>query len=321
MSVAILESLNTKEQALLVMFLLFSSREFEDYLIYLPEDESNNLKAAANILIKLERSNRIQFLVAHLKQLLVYQKESPLLSVDPSWILHFLSRENSFISECVVKALPVSLLRTLKLTTGTAAPDETMQRVLLQYFTAQFEKMPFVEFNQNLTFQQLILLTAKDLIILLKYIGQRAMATAFAKMGLKDTAQLLSNYDDAMQNQIISALKDVKATDSLDENQVDFLLEAILPGFHNVEDLFQRAGLYFLASAILPEDYIFAKQLAQRMPYVHGQMLLDYGKFNKDNNFAFTGDELRQQLILATVIDLAKAKKIDGRFAECVLNS
>ena len=94
----------------------------------------------------------------------------------------------------------------------------------------------------------------------------------------------------------------------------------VFANFHNAEDLFQKSGLYYVAYAIKEADSIFVRQLAQRFPYAHGQMLLECRKLILKNSFIETDIEKRQKIILLTIVLLSSQKQIDGRFAQCTIS-
>ena len=169
-------------------------------------------------------------------------------------------------------------------------------------------------------FRDLILLNARDLIKLSREVGKISLATAFSKIGLQNTAQFLSLYHQAIQDEVIAGIKDAKGSDSFKEANAKQFLEVVFANFHNAEDLFQKSGLYYIAYAIKKEDSLFVRQLAQRFPYAHGQMLLECRKIILKNGFIESYIEKRQKSILLTIVLLSSQKQIDGRFSQCTIS-
>ncbi len=329
MAIELLESLNVRNQSLLLMLLLFSSREYEDLLAYLPKDEANVLKELAASLLTMDRNNRIQLLVARLKQLLMYQSQSALMTIEPSWMIEYLKKETPFVSKAIFASLSPQIFRQLKQRLGDKISgfnqdlvlSDPLKQIVLKNFEKQFAKMPYEEFSNVLLFRDLILLNARDLIKLSREIGKISLATAFSKIGIQSTAQFLSHYNQALQDEIITGMKDAQASDSLDETSAKQFLEVVFANFHNVEDLFQKSGLYYIAYAIKEAESIFVPQLAQRFPYAHGQMLIECRKMILKNGFIELDIEKRQKVILAAIVLLSSQKQIDGRFSQCTISA
>jgi len=267
--------------------------------------------------------------VARLKQLLVYQTESSLLTIELSWIIEFLKKETPEIKECILLSLPLQIQRHLKermkdlsdsIWNGDVVFNKEISQVLMNKFEEQFVKMPYAEFNTVLSFPDIILLSAKDWILLLRELGKIALATSFASLGVQSTAQFISHYSQAIQNDIVGGLKDVNASDVISEKRVKPFLETVFVGFHNAEDLFQKSGLYLVASSISKNE-IFLSQLAQRLPYAHGQMLFEYKKTILKSKIDIDSDnDKRKSLILSTIVSLSSQKIIDGRFSQCSIH-
>jgi flagellar motor switch protein FliG len=324
-----LETLEIRQQSLLLTLLLFGSREFDSLLTHLPDDVVQKFKEQAANLSQVERSKRIQLLVAQLKRLLTYQSQSSLLNIEPSWLAQVLKKEAPAMVEAILASLPAQLARQIVQRLGSDAPtlealptlDAGVKNILQRSFEGNFAPMPYEEFSVELDFRHLLLLRPKDLIILAREFGKNQIALAFSSLGMQATAGFLSHFNQTIQDDIIAAVKDVGVNGSLEAAEAKALLSASFSSFHNVEDLFQKSGLYTLAVALGDKEALLLKQIAQRLPFAHGQTLIEYAKFRIQNQLVYADIKGLQNKILSTLIALSQSKQIDERFAQCLITA
>ena len=320
-----IELLSLEQQGLFLSLFLFGSREYETLLAFLPEKEAKIILEQMGPFAQMDRAQRMSLLVAHLKKLFALESQSVLFSVEPSWLVEILQKEEELIKNALLQSLPASLIKQVENRLEdelafNAFLSDNAKRALLFIFESMFEPMPLGNIQKNIEIGQLVLLKPVELVQVLRETGRWIMAEIFSALGIQVTATFLRNFSELVQNEIMDGIQKIQIIKCLDDVKAKHLLEFILTDFRNTEDLFQRAGIYLVAY-VLSDKTTSLRIFAQRLPYVHGQLLLQYQMaILKTPELLGEVAVLKNRLFQIT-IDLSKNKKIDGRFSECVIST
>lgn len=321
MVIQILESLDFVQQGTLLALELYAGPKREALFAHLPTDLAHTLRKALERIHQIESAKRIPLIVAYLKRSLANQSRSSLIHVDSTWLAEALTHESPVIAGYVLGCLPAQIVREMRQhlspehRQALTLDDMEMRRVILSSFESCFVPMPQLEFSRILTLRNLLLLNAKELIELVREIGQEEIATAFKTLEKEAVAQLLAPLSEDMQISVQDKVNTWKSREtSSDDAYLPELIKRVLADFQNVDDLRHRAGLRSCAKA-LSHDMLLSQQIAQRFTYAHGKILMDYVNMEaKDKDSDKTKLHKR---ILETVVTMAKNGLLDARFGAC----
>jgi hypothetical protein len=103
--------------------------------------------------------------------------------------------------------------------------------------------------------------------------------------------------------------------EDIDSTRAQAFLGKVLQNFKNVDELFQKAGLFRLARAVHGLDELFIRQMSQRFPRAHGRLLYEY--LQKVEELGPLQPEQAQKLrdqVLYLVSELSQRGKIDPKY-------
>lgn len=323
-----LSPLNGREQAFLLTSLLFASQQYEALLQYMPSEIQKQYLEKAKMLLAIERNERVALMIAQLKRLLLYQRQTPLTLIHPSWVTFVLQRDNPALVAALFSQLPSSLVRQIlpllppemqAYIAGAHEPvSELVAQVVLRVVESRFEPMPREEVSEKLLFRDVISLRPNEILIVLHEIGIRQVAAAFAGLGLKNAALLLSKFPQEVISDVIDAIQNIVVTTKMEEEAARRYLVFVFDEFVSTEIVFRKAGSYFFACAAMTQPQIFQRQMAQRLPREDGLRLLsDIALVQKTVTVKDEVVLAFQKQVIEMIIGLAKRNKIDERFAQC----
>jgi hypothetical protein len=322
--------LDRRQQTLLLTLLSFGgASDISGYLALLPEAEAALLKEKADKLSEIPREKRVPLLVHQLKQLMSFRGQKGLEGIDPSWLIAAFKGESPRSVAIVLLHMPSSLARQItsrlpdEIKNQMPSREELLRTVPLEIakvvrarFDEKFASMPLEQRTlETFSFRDVLLLNAKELLVLVKKLGFDELALAFIAVGKRALAAFLAKLPPETTDEMMTSVKRVAGETQMESKAAQDFLGKVLKNFANHDELFQKAGLFRLARAVAREDRTFIRQLEQKLPRAHGRVLEDY--LGRLKSLAPTEDEvlgkLRDQIVEITV-DLSNRGKIDARF-------
>jgi hypothetical protein len=344
----VLHPLDRRQQTLLLTTLAFGGSQAAELWRLLPESEQRALAEKQQKLDEIPRDKRVPLMVRELKGLMGFRSVKGLDGVEPSWLAAGFKGESPRVIAAVLQYLPSSLTKQviarLPEPVQRALPSrEDMRGVPLEViklvrarFDAKFIAMPLEGELASLAFPDLVLLSAKELIVVVRGIGADEIACAFLAVGKRALAEFLSKLAPADGEELLAAVRRADVKDSMELKSAQAFLGKVLtaptaasktnPGmpvargntsgiaFANTDELFQKAGLYRLARALTLDDPTRVRQVVQRFPRAHGRLLLDYLERVKERELDEQQLRRLRDQILDGVVNLSRRGKIDQRF-------
>jgi flagellar motor switch protein FliG len=324
----LLHPLDRRQQTLLLTMLSFGGSSAVQLLDFLPDEDAGALREKAGTLDEIPKEKRIPLMVRQLRQLMSFRTSKGLEGVEPSWLIAGFRGESPRTVAIVLMHMPSSVARQISSRLPEAVRQAMPSREELRdvpldvvklvraRFDAKFASMPIEHDLDHLAFRDIILLTARELVTLIRKLGADELACAFVAVGKRALAELLGKLPPENAEELIAAVKRVSAEEQMELKNAQAFLGKVLSSFHNTDELFQKAGLYRLARAVQSEDQIFVRQLSQRFPRAHGRLLHDYLERIHARGSAEPEQALKlRDRVLDEVVDLAKRGKIDARYA------
>lgn len=325
----LLHPLDKRQQTLLLTTMSFGGANADELLDFLPEDDANALRQKVHTLNEIPKEKRVPLMVRQLRKLFQFRATKGLEGVEPSWLIAGFRGESPRTVAIVLMHMPSSIARQIQSRLPEAVRNAMPSRQELRVipleivklvrarFDNKFASMPTEHELEELRFVDLVLLTARELVTLVRKVGANELAVAFVAVGKRALAELLGRLPPEHAEELIAAVKRVTAADQIEFQEAQAFLSRVMGNFHNTDELFQKAGLYRLARSIAMEENVFVRQLSQRFPRAHGRLLTDY--LSRVQQLAPESPErifqLRDQ-VLEEVADLARRGKIDGRYAQ-----
>jgi flagellar motor switch protein FliG len=324
----ILHPLDRRQQTLLLTLLSFGGSQARDLVQLLPDEDAQLLLAKAQKLEEIPRERRVAHMVGALKQMMTFRAMKGLEGVEPSWLSAGFKGESPRVVAIVLMHMPSSLVRQIvarlpEPVRDAMPPREELKQIPLPVvklirarFDAKFASMPLERDLAELQFRDLVLLTAKELVTVIRHVGADEIACAFLAVGKRALAEFLNRLPPEDAEELIAAVKRADMKDQMELKAARGFLAKVLGGFNNTDELFQKAGLYRLARAISVEDKTFVRQISQRFPRAHGRLLGEY--------LARVGEEALEDLqvrrlrdqVLDVVANLSRRGKIEARYGQ-----
>jgi len=321
------DSTTNEQQGLLIALAMFGSRQHKELFVHLPQEEAYHLDKVIQPLLEIDRKRRIPLLVAELKRLLRHQAPTRLFSIDPTWLLTGLAAEPLFIRHLVLSAFPETLRKKIleqnsDVLSQTLPPKPVMSKetssLVLKCFESKFAPMPYEEPKSKFDFQHIALLTGDEFAIFFRTAGLEQLAHAFAEFGIRKTANFLKHLPASVRDAIINDIRTISVVRKLNQPAILPFLRSVCAEFRDVEDLYQKAGLYFLACALSENESLLSRQIAQRLVMPTGEKLLSHvGQLTKEQSLILQRPSELQQRAIEVTLQLSKQGKIDKRFAQC----
>ncbi|MDP2345960.1 MAG: hypothetical protein Q8O67_33780 [Deltaproteobacteria bacterium] len=348
-----LHPLDRRQQTLLLTTLAFAGSQATELWDLLPDELRDALREKQAKLEEIPRDKRVPLVIRELKGLMSFRAQKGIDGVEPSWLAAGFKGENPRIIAAVLMYLPSSLSKQIVARlpehVQQALPSrEQMKGVPLEVvklvrarFDAKFIAMPLEGELSSLGFGDLVLLSAKELIVLVRNIGADEVACAFLAVGKRALAEFLSKLSPQDGEELIAAVRRADIKDGMELKSAQAFLGKILAApsssstssrggpntaipkasgntsgiaFSNTDELFQKAGLYRLARAICIDEPLPVRQIVQRFPRAHGRLLLDY--IDRVRERAPDEQQVRRlrDQIVDVLANLSRRGKIDQRF-------
>lgn len=325
----LLHPLNQREQTLLLTTLSFGGSGGSGLFGHLPQKEAERLEAKVAVLEEIPREKRVPLMVRELRKLLTFRDRQALGGVEPSWLIAGFRGEAPRTVAIVLMHMPSAVTKEivdrLPAAIRDAMPDRSelsdisldVVKLVRARFNAKFASMPASTQFEEFGFRQLVALSARELVTVVRKLGAEELASAFVTVGKRALAELLRRLSTREAEELISAVKRVAREDRMESGAAQAFLGKVLDNFQNTDELFQKAGLWRLARAVASEDLLFVRQLSQRFPRAHGRLLGDYLSRVNERDDEVDGVRIRNA-ILVEVIDLSRRGKIDVRYAQAI---
>jgi flagellar motor switch protein FliG len=328
----LLHPLNRRQQTLLLTILSFGGSSAVELLSLLPEAEAEALLEKARKLEEIPKDKRIPLMVRQLRQMMSFRTSKGLEGVEPSWLIAGFRGESPRTVAIVLMHMPSSISRqiTSRLPEAVRTAMPTRQeltgiplevvKLVRARFDAKFASMPSERDLETLHFGDVVLLSARELVTLIRKLGADELAAAFVAVGKRALAELLGRLPPEHAEELIAAVKRVSIDDSMELKAAQAFLGKVLGNFHNTDELFQKAGLYRLSRAVSGDEANFVRQLSQRFPRAHGRLVHDYLARIRARD-PITSEQLRRlrDHVLDEIVDLSRRGKIDARYGQSPL--
>lgn len=324
--------LDRKQQTLLLSLLSLGGRDIERYYAFLPEAEARLLQEKAAKLSEIPEGKRVPLMLRQLKQMHSFQATKGLEGVEPSWLLAGFKGESPRTVAIILMHMPSSISRQilsrLPPAVREAMPErETLKEVPLDLvklvrrkFDEKFATMPDARRLDSFGYQELVLFKARELIVLIRAIGIDELAQTFFTIGKRALAAFLGKLPPERVDEMIAAVKRCSADDALHPEHAQLFLANVFHDYQQVEELYQKAGLFRLARSFKETDDIFSRQMAQKFPRAHGRLLAQYGQWLEKQSDYLGHARLRNQILMSAV-ELSQRGKISPEYSHCEMNA
>jgi hypothetical protein len=346
MLLRLLHPLDRREQTLVLTMMSFAGSSVGDLLRHLPDEDVARLQPKLQVLDDIPKDKRIPLMVRELKGLMQIRSAKGLEGIEPSWLAAGFKGESPRVIAATLAFMPPSLAKaiTTRLPEGVQrllpSRDELstipleVTKLIRQRFDAKFAVMPLDRDLESVRFVDIVMLSARELIVLLRNLGTDEIACAFLAMGKRAFAEFLSRLPNQDGQELIAAIRRTDPRDQMEMKAAQTFLGKVLTAppatntkgvpnagretsgaaFTSSDELFQKAGLYRLARSVVHEEGLFLRQLTQRLPRAHGRLLIDYIARSRERPpEADSVLRLRDQITDVTV-NLARRGKLDARF-------
>jgi hypothetical protein len=338
--------LNRRQQTLLLTTMAFAGSQAQDLWALLPDELAAALQEKAQKLDEIPREKRVPVVFRELKGLMAFRGVKGLDGVEPSWLASGFKGESPRVIAVALMYLPTSLAKQI-----VARLPEHVQRALpgreelrgvplevVKLVRARFEEkfiaMPLERDLVELAFADLVLLSARELIALVRNVGADEIACAFLAVGKRALAEFLTKLSPQDSEELIAAVRRADLKDGMELKSAQAFLGKVLTtqpapkgaatpratgntsgiAFANTDELFQKAGLYRLARALSIEEALAVQQLVQRFPRAHGRLLLEYLDRVRERQLDEPQVRRLRDQILDVLVNMSRRGKIDARY-------
>ena len=347
----VLHPLDRRQQSLLLTAMSFGGAEARELWRFLPDEDAHLIADKAARLEEIPREKRVPLMVRELRGLMSFRAVKGLDGVEPSWLAAAFKGESPRVIAAVLMFLPSSLSRQIiaRLPEGVqkALPArEELKNIPMEViklvrsrFDQKFIVMPLERDLTDLGFEDVVLLSAKELITLVRSIGADEIACAFLAVGKRALAEFLSKLSPQDGEELLAAVRRADVKDGMELKSAQTFLGKVLTAspsrpvghntaagikgaggntsgtaFTNTDELFQKGGLYRLARALSVEDETAVRQLVQRFPRAHGRLLLEYLERVREREHDDDAVRRLRDHILVSIANLSRRGKIDARY-------
>ena len=327
----------------------FGGAEARELWRVLPDEDGRAIAEKAAKLEEIPRDKRVPLMVRELRGLMSFRAVKGLDGVEPSWLAAAFKGESPRVIGAVLMYLPSSLSRQIiaRLPDGVQKalpPREDLKKIPLEViklvrsrFDQKFIVMPLERDLTDMGFEDVVLLSAKELITLVRSVGADEIACAFLAVGKRALAEFLSKLSPNDGEELLAAVRRADVKDGMELKAAQTFLGKVLTAspsrpvgqntaagvrgagtsgtaFTNTDELFQKGGLYRLARALSVEEDTAIRQLVQRFPRAHGRLLLEYIERVRERDVDDDATRRLRDHILVSVSNLSQRGKIDARF-------
>jgi flagellar motor switch protein FliG len=324
----LLHPLDRRQQTLLLTLMSFGGSEAKELMAFLPDEDQAALGEKATKLDEIPREKRVPLMIRQLTQMMTFRAMKGVEGVEPSWLSAGFKGESprviaialmhmpSSIARQIVSRLPDAVREAMPSREELASVPLPVVKLVRARFDAKFATMPLERELTQLRFRDLVMLTAKELVTVIRHVGADEIACAFLAVGKRALAEFLNKLPPEDAEELIAAVKRADMKDQMEVKAARGFLAKVLGNFNNTDELFQKAGLYRLARAISVEDPTYIRQVSQRFPRAHGRLLGEYlGRVREEALDDAQVRRLRDQ-VLDVVANLSRRGKIEARYGQ-----
>jgi hypothetical protein len=342
-----LQPLDRRQQTLLLTTVAFAGSQAAELWSLLPDEIAAALQEKAQRLDEIPRDKRVPVVVRELKGLMAFRGVKGLDGVEPSWLAAGFKGESprviavalmylpSSLSKQIVQRLPEHVQQALPSREELRDVPLEVAKLVRARFERKFIAMPPERDLVEVSFADVVLLTARELIAVVRNVGADEIACAFLAVGKRALAEFLTKLSPADSDELIAAVRRADLKDGMELKAAQAFLGKVLTAgapptrgapaprtsgntsgiaFANTDELFQKAGLYRLARALSVEEPVAVQQLVQRFPRAHGRLLLDYLERVRERGLDEAQVRRLRDQIVDVVINLSRRGKIDARY-------
>lgn len=291
-------NLTKRQSMLLLTAVTFGGSDGAAAFEHLPEDEAEILKERAERLMQVPREKRIPFLVQEIKRLVMGRKGGDLRGADPRQVVEALRGERPALAEVILRALPAQLAEQVRneLPPFHVKQERELKPEILQVIRWHFEKRleQVAPRQASFLFQDLLNLSAKDLLTLADHLGADEIGPALAGIDPARREGLLKQFS-AEQRALAGKSAASHATRKLAPEQASAFLEDLAG--EDPRHTVRRAGLRRLVRACLAESPEFASRVAERHRDELGRMLIASIRLVRAEGKVRNGERLKVDVV------------------------
>jgi hypothetical protein len=344
----VLHPLDRRQQTLLLATMAFAGSQARDLFSLLPDDQVAPLLEKVQKLEEIPREKRVPVVIRELKGLMAFRGVKGLDGVEPSWLAAGFKGESprviavallylpSSLAKQIVQRLPDHVQRALPSRDDLREVPLDVVKLVRSRFEKKFIAMPLERELTELAFTDVVLLSARELIAVIRNIGADEIACAFLAVGKRALAEFLTKLSPQDSEELIAAVRRADLKDGMELKSAQAFLGKVLTtsppptrgaapvpratgstsgiAFANTDELFQKAGLYRLARALSVEEPRAVQQLVQRFPRAHGRLLLEYMDRVRERQLDDAQVRRLRDQIVDVVVNMSRRGKIDARF-------
>jgi hypothetical protein len=342
-----LHPLDRRQQTLLLTTLAFAGSQAQELWSFLPDDVAGALQEKGQKLEEVPREKRVPVVIRELKGLMAFRGMKGLDGVEPSWLAAGFKGESPRVIAVALMYLPSSLSKQIvqrlpeHVQQAMPSRDELREvplevaKLVRARFERKFIAMPPERELVALSFADVVLLSARELIAVVRNIGADEIACAFLAVGKRALAEFLTKLSPADSEELIAAVRRADLKDGMELKAAQAFLGKVLTAgapavkggatprmsgntsgiaFANTDELFQKAGLYRLARALSVEEPLAVQQLVQRFPRAHGRLLLEYLDRVRERGLDESQVRRLRDQIVDVLVNMSRRGKIDPRY-------
>jgi len=213
----VLHPLDRRQQTLLLTAMSFAGSQANDLWQFLPDEDAAALREKAGKLEEIPREKRVTLMVRELKGLMAFRSVKGLDGVEPSWLAAGFKGESPRVIAAVLAYMPSSLSRQIvsrlpenvqrAIPQREALKDVPMELIKLvrSRFDQKFIVMPLERELTDMAFSDVVLLTAKELITLVRSVGADEIACALAESCAASPLRCANGFiSDCMAGELIA---------------------------------------------------------------------------------------------------------------------
>ncbi|HEY4222341.1 MAG TPA: hypothetical protein VGO62_13395, partial [Myxococcota bacterium] len=206
----------------------FGGSQGKELLAFLPDEDAQLMAQKAQKLDEIPKERRVPLMVRELKQMMTFRAVKGLEGVEPSWLSAGFKGESPRVIAIVLMHMPSSISRQviarLPEPVRAALPErEELKQIPLSLvklvrarFDAKFASMPLERDVAELQFRDLVLLTAKELVTVIRHVGADEIASAFLAVGKRALAEFLTKLAPDDAEELIAAVKRADIKDQME---------------------------------------------------------------------------------------------------------
>ncbi|MCB9638800.1 MAG: hypothetical protein H6727_07845 [Myxococcales bacterium] len=315
-----------KQQAMFLLTLLTLEGEKDLPLLgYLPREEAQQLEHVARQLSETPRKQLLPQLVQEIKRLIADNHRSKLEQHDPAWLADLLQHESPQIIAVILQglprgsvqriyqALPRQLAQRIPQQIGQVSPEIAKQ--IRQRIEERFPEPPDTD-PPTFNLDSLSYLSSEELMLLIRELGFRELATAFSNVGHRPLMELCRRLRNEDAEHLLKVVQGLPPLESKHIKSAQRTIRAISNEHQSQSDMIEGAGMHKFSNALCASHRELLHNLAYRLPYNLGI------RFHRHNPPKLTDNDILRlhHEVLGTLQSLAQEQRISRQWALQVID-